>query len=838
MKILLLFVLFALISSLCASSIQPITCPSACYCDDSWVYVNCVGDGILEVPQDIPSTVSRLELRNFAMGTLTAIHLTGLNNMTELKLQQTQIEKIDDGTFAGLSRLVRLDLSQNFLENITRNTFSGLLTLRYFDLSSNQLVNMSGAFEDMENIEQLNLRDNQLKHLTSETFVGLQRVQYLNLDSNDIATIDIGTFQSLTHLVHLILSNNPLSNLTRLDFFSARLLYIDVSHVGILRVPQSLTQMVRDLRLAKNNLTHIRRGDFDSYPHLGLLVLDDNQITEIENDALGRQESLLRLWLNGNLLRKVPSNLPPTLKTLYIEENQLEALPPYAFQGLTNVEQLFLQRNKIKNMSICAFCDLLSLRSLDLQSNLIESIQEGVFANMSQLDLLDLSQNPLQVLQTSCFVGADSLHILRMSRVKTVPRFNDGSFDALKRLEVLELYDSAELAQLILNSTRVLHVLRNIRELNLMNNNIQNLRQDFLHFFPGLREIKLSGNIWHCNPSILWMAQWIKRAEVQFYRSYSIRCLKPPELQNKPVMTLTEADFPSTISVTASASTSFTAAPTTAGTTTTEPTTTTTIQKIMRTFTIPTVTPVVIAPTKSNLNINTTSTTVLPTTTENTVPTTTQSTVQTTTQSTIQTTTQSTVQTTIQYIVPTTQKTTKISTTTTLPTTNATRPLTTTKQFTAFQPTTTTKFQIKLPKAQKPATESSSPAVIMDDNQQQDQQFLVAATSLISGILLVILGSAAALLIYRCHHNASMSRSSSCPVVKRSGSISYSPQRDEVSIVTVSEGTFGLKTATHNGLGNKLYFIMDNGKDTLPETDLHELLPPTDDNSYYPYSPT
>ncbi|GIY15187.1 leucine-rich repeat-containing protein 15 [Caerostris extrusa] len=223
---------------------------------------------------------------------------------------------------------------------------------------------MEGAFIEMINLEQLNLRDNRLPQLTTHSFVGLHKIQYLNLDANNISTIEVGTFQYLTNLAHLIISNNPLTTLSRLDFFGSRLQYIDISHVGLDRVPQSLTKFVRDLRLAKNNLTHISAGDFDSYPYLGLLVLDDNCVSEIENDALGRQEYLMRLWLNGNCLTKVPPNLPPSLLALYMEENKLTSLANYSFRGLVHLEQLFLQRNEIQDLFPCAFCDLREILKL------------------------------------------------------------------------------------------------------------------------------------------------------------------------------------------------------------------------------------------------------------------------------------------------------------------------------------------------------------------------------------------------------------------------------------------------------------------------------------------
>lgn len=868
------------------------SCPSACFCDDPRTYVSCVGDGLWEVPQDLPTTVTRLELRNYIVDTLSASSIGYLANLTELKLQQTQIQNIENSTFENLEHLERLDLSQNGLENITVATFAGLTTLRYLDLSTNQLVHICGAFSELINVEQLNLRENKVPHLRSGSLTGLMRVQYLNLDSNQISSIDVGTFQYLTNLVHLILSNNPLTQLTRLDFFSSRLLYIDVSHVGLRRVPQSLTQVVRDLRLAKNNLTQIHLGDFDSYPHLGLLVLDDNLITDIENDALGRQESLLRLWLNGNQLRRVPTNLPPTLRTLYIEENQLEVLGSYSFQGLTNVEQLFLQRNRLREMAPCAFCDLVSLRGLDLQANLLEHLNDGVFANLSKLESLDLSQNPLKSLSGGCFAGIESLTALKLSRLKGDIQFDETVFDPLKNLETLEIYDSAAFAHQVVNSTRALHGLRNLRELNVMHNNLMSVRSDLPNFFPQLKVMKMSGNNWYCDRSILWLTSWIKRSEIQFYRSYSIRCSTPENLQYKPIMMLAENDFPtptppSTTTTTPIPTTTTTAKTTTSTTiitTTTHASTTTAIAthaKILPVINDNKTTSNVTTPPSSHYSATPTPRPHLSNATQSSktarvemtqLPTTTplphNGSQFTSPLSALTSTPLTTARTTAppilvaQSSVPegTTSLTTTEPSTSPLPLHPATTPTTqasTTVHSSTVSPTT---LGIKLitgevfipminrstPRSNistkhvttKPHVEEITPSIKVlraEVKHREHQTVLVAAASVAAGVGLLLAGAGLVLGLYRCRKTPPGSSAGlHCPVgVRRSSSsIAYHPQRDEVSIVTVSEGTVGLKTATHNGLGNKLYFVMENGdgpcdpiRDALGETDYHELLP-------------
>jgi len=58
----------------------------------------------------------------------------------------------------------------------------------------------------------------------------------------------------------------------------------------------------------------------------------------------------------------------------------------------------------------------------------------------------------------------------------------------------------------------------------------------------------------------------------------------------------------------------------------------------------------------------------------------------------------------------------------------------------------------------------------------------------------------------------------------------------------LTEGTVGLRTSSHHGLGNKLYYIMENGgstpetnADSLPDSQLQELLPQSSNDSAHVY---
>lgn len=111
-----------------------------------------------------------------------------------------------------------------------------------------------------------------------------------------------------------------------------------------------------------NNLGRLHRGDFENLSQVRLLVLNDNNITDIEEDALGRLEKLEQLFLNENLLSSVPASLPSTsLTALYLENNRITAIRAEDFVGFLQLIQLHLARNAIQSIETTAFDQLTRL---------------------------------------------------------------------------------------------------------------------------------------------------------------------------------------------------------------------------------------------------------------------------------------------------------------------------------------------------------------------------------------------------------------------------------------------------------------------------------------------
>lgn len=88
-------------------------------------------------------------------------------------------------------------------------------------------------------------------------------------------------------------------------------------------------------------------GDFDSYPLLHKLVLSHNNLTSIEDDALGRLEMLTILYIDNNQLAQIPASLPSSLIRLDLHSNRITDINSDDLINLINLQVLDVSNNRI-----------------------------------------------------------------------------------------------------------------------------------------------------------------------------------------------------------------------------------------------------------------------------------------------------------------------------------------------------------------------------------------------------------------------------------------------------------------------------------------------------------
>ena len=92
---------------------------------------------------------------------------------------------------------------------------------------------------------------------------------------------------------------------------------VQCSDQGVARVPYGIPYNARYVLLTNNLISSLRAGSFRGLLSLEVLVLSRNRLADAAvQSAFRALPALRRLHLDGNLLERVPADLPPALEEL------------------------------------------------------------------------------------------------------------------------------------------------------------------------------------------------------------------------------------------------------------------------------------------------------------------------------------------------------------------------------------------------------------------------------------------------------------------------------------------------------------------------------------------
>ncbi|XP_012407530.1 toll-like receptor 3 isoform X3 [Sarcophilus harrisii] len=189
---------------------------------------------LTQIPPDLPTNITTLNLTHNQLKRLPAANLTrynqlvildgGFNSISKLEpelcqslpllkvlnLQHNELSQISDAMFASCISLMELHLKFNSFKKISNNPFINLKDLRILDLSHSGLSSTKlGTQVQLENLQELLLTNNNIHTLQKENFDYLSNssLRKLDLSSNQLKEFSPGCFQSIGKLYGLSLNN-------------------------------------------------------------------------------------------------------------------------------------------------------------------------------------------------------------------------------------------------------------------------------------------------------------------------------------------------------------------------------------------------------------------------------------------------------------------------------------------------------------------------------------------------------------------------------------------------------------------------------------------------------
>uniref|UniRef100_A0A8C2TJ50 Extracellular matrix protein 2 n=1 Tax=Coturnix japonica TaxID=93934 RepID=A0A8C2TJ50_COTJA len=253
---------------------------------------------------------------------------------------------------------------------------------------------------------------------------------------------------------------------------------------------ESTVSYLTSLDLTGNIITTISNEAFNGIPNLEWIDLSKNNISSsgIGPNAFKTLKKLKRLYLDGNTLVHIPSELPSTLEEIKINDNQLHAIDEDALKGLKNLVTLELEGNKLSeaNVSPLAFYPLKSLSYLRLGRNKFRIIPQGL---PTTLEELYLENNQIEEVSEICFNHTRKINVIVLKHNKLEEH----------RIAPLAWINQENLESIDLSYNKLYHVPsylpKSLLHLILIGNQIERIPgYVFGHMKPGLEYLYLSFN--------------------------------------------------------------------------------------------------------------------------------------------------------------------------------------------------------------------------------------------------------------------------------------------------------------------------------------------------------
>ncbi|GAB1298161.1 Extracellular matrix protein 2 [Apodemus speciosus] len=365
-------------------------------CSLSYKTISCVHADFTEIPPITAPEVTNLELVDPLGNSIISIPdeaFNGLPNLERLDLSRNNITSSGIGpkAFKSLKKLMRLNMDGNNLVHIPSELPSTLEELKINDNNLQAIDEKS--LSDLNQLVTLELEGNNLSEINVNplAFKSLKSLSYLRLGKNKFRIIPQGLPASIeeprTTTPGMVPPHNGLGP-------------PPINQLG--KCPTGLPPVLwRELYLENNQIEEITEICFNHTRKITMIVLRYNKIEESRIAPLAwiNQENLESIDLSYNKLYHVPSYLPKSLLHLVLIGNQIDRIPGYVFGHMEpGLEYLYLSFNRLSDdgVDLVSFYGAYhSLRELFLDHNDFKSIPPGI-QEMKALHFLRLNNNKIR----------------------------------------------------------------------------------------------------------------------------------------------------------------------------------------------------------------------------------------------------------------------------------------------------------------------------------------------------------------------------------------------------------------------------------------------------------
>ncbi|KAM4014426.1 toll-like receptor 2 isoform 1-T3 [Anomaloglossus baeobatrachus] len=522
-------------------------CESTCEISLSGRHVNCKGEKLDYVPQNLAENLEYLDLSYNKINHLVPGNFSRYPYLNTLNLSYNNISRVENGSFDANLLLRNLSLFNNSLMEIPASSLEPLNGLQILDVSNNfySLPTLSQEFTKLVNLQELSIGGPLVSRILKDDFVVLRNISLHKFSlktKSSLESYEPGAFTDLTTEVlwlDIALDGNATllpnmlmdlkeKNLTTLRF---RNLFEFSYYVGVLDIFSFLPAIgLRDLVFY--------RGKFNE--NLLRQVLQNVQVSNIKNlllisvdfaRSLNTNKSdvgISNLTLENLLIQDVTN--PDILRfdwtfTWFSQVSHLSIInvnfnfvPCDAWGQMDNVVMLNISGNRLFASylynSLCTLNTLPKIQTFNISNNQIDSLKtiSLLTASWSKLTKVDMADNFIGSLNETCVWKNNIKILILINNLLTMDVFNclpvtleylDMSNSQLDRLDINYFHQATNLTQLILRNNKIKFIPTgwqspNLQVLALEGNSFGVIDQGSFQNLNQLRSLTAGNNPYHC----------------------------------------------------------------------------------------------------------------------------------------------------------------------------------------------------------------------------------------------------------------------------------------------------------------------------------------------------
>ncbi|XP_072045042.1 uncharacterized protein [Amphiura filiformis] len=442
-----------------------------------------------------------------------------LTNITYLDISRNGISSLPETLFVTLTSLQHLDLSDNLIPCLPETSFVGLTHLIYLDISWTSMTSTPcKALEGLQMLSTLDMHGNHFDYVTcsignmtslKELFVsyskqsyGQQYTEYWNETKwselitrlpASISTLHLEVYwQSVFQSVKAPSLLN--SSVSSLQIFYCRFLgYLPIEDDAFSMFPNLQNLSIENCYDYNGNTLNVSKYAFRNLIHLKTLDLSKNSLTEFPSEELRvLADSLKHLNLSNNNIQNLfnyNQNISLQLESLDVSHNPISELNLHSLGYVTDVHL-----NDIISEEIWMYDINTALRSIDISPDKkICTVYYAISMPLCTIapGLKEITFNKLYFLNnTYQFLWGQCSHLISLAISDSKGNiFEKQQLSHFPHLENLALTNCSlsSIDQFLLES-------RDLRYLDLSNNNIVSLLKNQFHHMPNLTYLNFAGN--------------------------------------------------------------------------------------------------------------------------------------------------------------------------------------------------------------------------------------------------------------------------------------------------------------------------------------------------------